>query len=93
MLTTELIKANQHIEFLSNLAGQKIEKFGAPNMMKNTHGSQVNGGGNLNAKQQTQDGSYQFFPSIKSNQSQKSSQMDHEAIYLSSGKKGRTPLK
>ena len=28
LLTSELMKANQHIEFLSNLTGQKIERFG-----------------------------------------------------------------
>ena len=34
ILTNELIKANQHIEFLSKLTGQKIERFGAPEMLK-----------------------------------------------------------
>lgn len=28
LLTSELMKANQHIEFLSQLTGQKIERFG-----------------------------------------------------------------
>lgn len=28
LLTNELLKANQHIEFLSQLTGSKIERFG-----------------------------------------------------------------
>lgn len=33
ILTNELLKANQHIEFLSRLTGQKIERFGSPAIM------------------------------------------------------------
>ena len=33
MLTSELMKANQHIEFLSNLTGQKTERFGTQKMI------------------------------------------------------------
>lgn len=32
MLTSELMKANHHIEFLSNLTGQKTERFGTQKM-------------------------------------------------------------
>ena len=41
MLTSELMKANQHIEFLSNMTGQKVEKFGTQQIMK------ASGGGNV----------------------------------------------
>jgi len=34
LLNSELLKANQHIEFLSQLTGQKIERFGAPDMKR-----------------------------------------------------------
>jgi len=34
LLTNELLKANQHIEFLSNLTGQKIERFGDREMKR-----------------------------------------------------------
>ena len=34
LLTNELFRANQHIEFLSNLTGQKIERFGSDSMLK-----------------------------------------------------------
>tara|TARA_B110000305_G_C19375618_1_gene606791 strand:+ start:1096 stop:1296 length:201 start_codon:yes stop_codon:yes gene_type:complete len=33
MLTSELMKANQHIEFISNLTGQKTERFGTQKMI------------------------------------------------------------
>lgn len=41
ILTSELLKANQHIEFLSRLTGQKIERFGSPAIIGKYSGSGV----------------------------------------------------
>ena len=35
------MKANQHIEFLSNMTGQKVERFGTQQIMKASGGGSV----------------------------------------------------
>lgn len=42
MLTSELLRANQHIQFLSNITGEKAEVFGAGNItIHNNYNSNV----------------------------------------------------